>query len=154
MLILSHWSVDYEMESCQKFVYSELVEIPVQGRISLIINNVCKPVILWKVTLLHGYFSRFYKWYKIMQSITYSDKFKKNKKEIKSNGQVNKTNDINDLLPRKIYLFKVSNKNTRKKCQILTGCYYHVMHAFQSQSILHSCLNVKEFTRNPQPLSS
>ena len=101
MLILSHWFVDHEMESCQKFVYSELVEIPVQGRISLIINNVCKPVILRKVTLLHGYFSRFCKWYKIMQSITYSDKFKKNKKEIKSNDQVNKTNDINDLLPRK-----------------------------------------------------
>ena len=36
-----------------------------------------------------------------MQSITYSDKFKNNKKEIKSNGQVNQTNDINDLLPRK-----------------------------------------------------
>ena len=27
---------------------------------------------------------------------------------------------------------------------LLTGCYYHAMYAFQAESTLYSCLNVKE----------
>ena len=31
----------------------------------------------------------------------------------------------------------------------MTECFYHVTHAFQSESTLYSCLNVKElFARN------
>ena len=34
--------------------------------------------------------------------------------------------------------------NKRKKHLMKTICYYHVMYAFQSESTLYSCLNVKE----------
>ena len=33
----------------------------------------------------------------------------------------------------------------------LTVCHYHVMHSFQSESTLYSCLNVKEFLARNRP---
>ena len=35
-------------------------------------------------------------------------------------------------------------KNKKKQEIILTVCSYHVTYAFQSESTLYSCLNVKE----------
>ena len=32
----------------------------------------------------------------------------------------------------------------KKKCKVLTVCSCHVTYAFQSESTLYSCLNVKE----------
>ena len=55
---------------------------------------------------------------------------------------------------------------TTKILKSMTVCSYHVTHAFQSESTLHICLNVKEllaqnlrfkwlqWDSNPQPLSS
>ena len=31
-----------------------------------------------------------------------------------------------------------------KKAKVMTVCFYHVTYAFQSESTLYSCLNVKE----------
>ena len=38
----------------------------------------------------------------------------------------------------------VSNNNIRDFSDFLTVCSCHAMYAFQSESILYSCLNVKE----------
>ena len=56
---------------------------------------------------------------------------------------------IHTLTTANIYLFKVNDRNTERYeiCSInkdakTTVCYYHVTYAFQSESILYSCLNV------------
>ena len=36
------------------------------------------------------------------------------------------------------------NETKQKESKTLTVCYYHVTYAFQSESTLYSCLNVKE----------
>ena len=63
MLILLHWSVDYKVERYQKYIYSEFLEILVPGRTLLTVTDACKPATLLKITLLHVYFSCFFKLY-------------------------------------------------------------------------------------------
>ena len=39
---------------------------------------------------------------------------------------------------------KLDLRRGQKSNQIMTVCFYHVTYAFQSESTLYSCLNVKE----------